>query len=122
MTAGQPGLMMPAFAAAIFSSVSPSTSVWSSPMLQITETSGASMTLVESSSPPMPTSITTIWQPRRTKYSIAMHVTSSNSVGDSVMDAASGRMYSVMAHSSSSEIISSSTCIRSLNLMMYGEV
>ena len=73
--------MIPALAEAIFSSVSPSTSVWSRPMLQMTEASGVEMTFVESSSPPSPTSRETIWQSWRMKYSMAMAVTSSNSVG-----------------------------------------
>ena len=73
--------MMPDFVAAIFSSVSPSTSVWSRPMLQMTEASGVEMTFVESSSPPSPTSSDTMSHLWRMKYSMAMAVTSSNSVG-----------------------------------------
>jgi hypothetical protein len=49
--------MMPALAQAMSSMVSPSHSVWSSPIGVITLTP-ASSTLVASSSPPMPTSIT----------------------------------------------------------------
>ena len=73
-------------------------------MFTITAASGASITLVESSSPPRPTSSTTISQAWRAKYSMAMQVTSSNSVGCSSMDSASGWMYSVISESSSSEI------------------
>ena len=49
--------MMPALAQAMSSIVSPSHSVWSSPIGRITATP-ASMTLVASSSPPRPTSTT----------------------------------------------------------------
>ncbi len=49
--------MMPALAQAMSSMVSPSHSVWSSPIGVITQTP-ASMTLVASSSPPSPTSTT----------------------------------------------------------------
>jgi hypothetical protein len=49
--------MMPALAQAMSSIVSPSHSVWSSPIGVITQTP-ASITLVASSSPPRPTSTT----------------------------------------------------------------
>ena len=52
-----PGLMIPAFSAAILGSVSPKNCMWSGEMLVITHTSGVMM-LVESSLPPIPTSIT----------------------------------------------------------------
>ena len=52
-----PAWMMPALAQAISSTVSPSHSVWSSPIGVITQTP-ASMTLVASSAPPSPTSTT----------------------------------------------------------------
>ena len=57
MTSVAPGLMMPAFSPAIASTVSPSHSVWSSPIGVITAT-WPSMTLVASQVPPMPTSTT----------------------------------------------------------------
>ena len=66
-TASQPGLMIPALVAAIFSMVSPRYWVWSRPMLQNTAASGAGITLVASNSPPMPTSHTTISQLCRAK-------------------------------------------------------
>ena len=49
--------MMPAFSAAIFGSVSPSSAVWSSPTLVMTLTSGTMM-FVASRRPPSPVSIT----------------------------------------------------------------
>ena len=57
VTTGTPGLMIPAFWAAMASMVFPSRSVCSRVTLVITETSGVMM-LVESHRPPMPTSIT----------------------------------------------------------------
>ena len=54
---GSPGLMMPAFCAAIVVMSSPSQSMWSMPTGMITAT-GASMTLVASQAPPSPTSTT----------------------------------------------------------------
>ena len=50
-------------------------------MLVSTATKGDWMTLVESNSPPMPTSRLTTSQWWRLKYSMAMQVTNSNSVG-----------------------------------------
>ena len=91
-------------------------------MAVITATSGTSMTLVESNSPPSPTSSTTISHFLSRKYCMAMAVISSNSVGVSSMASAKGRIFSTIAASSSSVIISPSTCIRSLKLMIYGEV
>jgi hypothetical protein len=57
MTAGRPGLKIPAFSTAINSRVSPSHCVWSSPIVVTAATSGAT-TFVESSLPPRPTSTT----------------------------------------------------------------
>ena len=56
ITAGTPRLKMPAFSAAIFSSVSPRNSMWSIDTGVMTLASGRSMTLVASSRPPRPTS------------------------------------------------------------------
>ncbi len=120
MTASQPGLMMPDFVAAIFSSVSPSTSVWSRPMLQMTAASGGRMTFVASNSPPMPTSHTTRSQRWRAKYSKPSAVTISNSVGCSKIESARGLMYSVMRQISSSEICTPSIWMRSLKRMRIG--
>ena len=96
--------------------------MWSSPMLTMTAASGAGMTLVESNSPPKPTSSTTMSHAWRAKYSIAMQVTSSNSVGCSSRASASGWTRVVISASSPSEMGSLSICIRSLKRMMYGEV
>ncbi len=54
--AGAPRLRMPAFSAAIFSSVSPRNSVWSMETGVMTVASGCAITLVASSRPPKPTS------------------------------------------------------------------
>ena len=54
--AGTPRLRMPAFSAAILSSVSPRNSVWSIEIGVMTVASGCSITLVASSRPPRPTS------------------------------------------------------------------
>ncbi len=56
-TATAPDLMIPDFSTAISPVVSPSLSVWSSPIGVITATA-ESMTLVASQEPPMPTSTT----------------------------------------------------------------
>ena len=80
----------------------------------MTATSGTGMTLVESSAPPMPTSSTTMSQCIRLKYSKAMQLTSSNSVGDSSMASARGLTDSVISARSASGMSSPSTCIRSL--------
>ena len=56
MTTGQPGLMMPAFSAAISSTRSPRKASWSSEIGMMTETAGFSITLVASKRPPSPTS------------------------------------------------------------------
>ena len=81
LTTGAPAFTMPAFSPAMAPRVSPSKSVWSSPMRQITLASGASMTLVASNRPPSPTSSTTISQPTARKCSKATAAMSSNSVG-----------------------------------------
>ena len=81
LATGHPGFTMPAFSPAMAATVSPSKSVWSSPMRQITLASDASMTLVASSRPPRPTSNTTISQTTARKCSKATAAMSSNSVG-----------------------------------------
>ena len=91
-------------------------------MAAITAASGTSMTLVESSSPPMPTSSTTMSQRCPAKYTMARAVISSNSVGASSMASAKGRIRSVSSASSPSGICSWSICIRSLKRLMKGEV
>ena len=58
-TTGQPGLMMPAFCAAISVSVFPSRAIWSKDTEVIAQTSGFFTTFVASSKPPMPVSRTT---------------------------------------------------------------
>ncbi len=73
LTTGTPGLMMPAFSAAMAASVSPNCCVWSRLMLVMTDTRGV-QTLVESSRPPSPTSNTTALVPRRAKWHKAMAV------------------------------------------------
>ena len=69
-----PGLMMPAFSAAIAASVSPSCLVWSRLMLVMIERHGV-QTLVESSRPPSPTSNTAAAACRRAKWHKAIAVT-----------------------------------------------
>ena len=76
---------MPAFSAAMASTVSPRISVWSRPMRVMTAASGTSMTLVASRRPPRPTSSTTISHFAAWKRQKAMAVTSSNWVGASGM-------------------------------------
>ena len=66
-------------------------------MLVITAASGASMTLVESSAPPMPTSKTTMSQPSSKKHTMAMAVDSSNWLGWSSISSAAARTRSVTA-------------------------
>ena len=102
--------------------VGPSSFTWSRPMAAITAASGTSMMLVESSSPPMPTSSTTMSHFCRANQTMARAVMSSNSVGESAMASAWGRTYSVRAASSSSGMGWWFTCIRSLKRLMKGEV
>ena len=66
---------------------------------------GAGMTFVASNSPPMPTSHTTMSQRLRRNQSMAMAVTSSNSLGWSGMASACARTSSVRAQSASSGIV-----------------
>ena len=63
---GTPGLMMPAFSAAMAASVSPNCLTWSKLMLVMIDTHGV-QTLVESSRPPSPTSSTAALTLRRAK-------------------------------------------------------
>ena len=67
MTHGTPGLIIPAFSRAIFASVLPKNSVWSMPILVMTDRTGVS-TFVLSSLPPKPVSITAISTFCCTKY------------------------------------------------------
>ena len=120
-TTGEP-LIIPAFSAAIFSSVSPRYPVWSSAMFVIAEITGAPITFVESSLPPIPHSRTTVSQPFLTKYSNAHAVMSSNSVARSSIESAAGRTASTTDASSLSEISCPSADILSLNFTRYGEV
>lgn len=92
--------------------------MWSRPMFVNTAASGAGMTFVASNSPPMPTSHTTMSQRLRRNQSMAMAVTSSNSLGWSGMASACARTSSVRAQSASSGICSPSTWIRSLKRTM----
>ncbi len=121
-----PAFTMPAFSCAMASGVSPSKSVWSSPIRTITHASGASMMFVESRRPPRPTSQTTMSHPLRAKYSKATAVMSSNSVGcspiSSAMASACRRTNSVTSSKSSEEMLAPSTRMRSSNWMMYGLV
>ena len=68
ITAVQPGLMMPAFSAAICSTVSPSHCMWSISTGPMTAASAFS-TLVASQAPPMPTSTTATSHRRRRRTS-----------------------------------------------------
>ena len=72
--------MMPAFSAAIFAIVFPSTAMWSRLMLVITESTGCD-TFVASSRPPRPVSSTAIATRDRAKWSMATAVSTSNQVG-----------------------------------------
>ena len=114
--------MIPAFSNAICATVSPSTAVWSSPMLAITAHSGARMTFVASSRPPRPTSSTTMSHCWSANHKIAAAVTSSNSVGGSGIAATHGRSRSHTAASSASVMGVPLTCIRSLKRSMNGEM
>ena len=116
-TTVEPSFTMPAFSWAISASVLPSRFVWSSAIDTIAATSGAAMTLVESSRPPSPTSSTTISQPTCAKCTSATAVISSNSVGCSPPSAsiasAHSRTRSVAAVRSSSEMLRPFTRMRS---------
>ena len=79
----------------------------------MTAASGQSMTLVESSAPPMPTSSTTISQRRSANQSIAAAVTSSNWLGWSSIVSAAARTRSVTEASSSPGMFSPSSRMRS---------
>ena len=96
--------------------------MWSSPMAVMIASSGVSMTLVESSAPPMPTSSTTMSHRLRAKYSMARQVMSSNSVGCCGIASACGYTSVVSAASVSSGMGCPSTCIRSLNRSINGEM
>ena len=116
-TTAEPGFTIPAFSAAMAASVVPSSFVWSSPMRATTATSGASMTFVESSLPPRPTSSTTISQPLRAKCTSATAHMSSNSVGWSAMASACSFTSSVASVRPSAEMFAPSTRMRSSNVM-----
>ena len=76
---GTPGLMMPAFSAAIFARVSPSQASWSKAMLVMTLASGVTM-LVASSRPPRPVSQITRSQCCSANHCSARTVVNSNRV------------------------------------------
>ena len=76
ITAGRPGLKMPAFSPAIDASVEPRYSMWSSPM-DVTPATIGSSTFVESRRPPRPASITATSAPARAKWSNAIAVVAS---------------------------------------------
>ena len=118
-TTGAPGFTMPAFSRAMAANVEPSSFVWSRPMRATTVTSGASMTFVESRRPPKPTSSTTMSHSRRANCTSATAVISSNSVGWSPVSAAMASACSftnsVASVSSSSEMFTPSTRMRSSN-------
>ena len=123
-TTGTPGLMMPAFSAAIAASVSPSCSVWSRLMAVMTATSGA-RTFVASSRPPRPTSTTARSTPTRSKWSNARAVKISKKVGASPSPrrrSTEGRMAAIRAARSSCEIIRSPTRMRSRRSTRCGDV
>ena len=86
-TAAPCGRRMPAFSAAIRSTVSPRIATWSSPMAVITATwpaaggwGGSSNTFVESRRPPRPVSTTATSTPSARKCANAVAVSSSNTV------------------------------------------
>ena len=86
----------------------------------MTATSGASMALVESSAPPMPTSSTTMSHFASKKYSRAMAVTSSNWLGWSSIASAMDLTRSVIAARVSPGTFAPLTCMRSQKSWIYG--
>ena len=117
MTAGTPGLRMPAFSAAMCARVGPRYSWWSSPIEVTTQTSGAQM-FVASSRPPRPVSSTITSTRRRANSIQAAAVMSSKKVGArsgsaAAMAAWCGRRISAKATTRSSESGRLSTWIRS---------
>ena len=98
--------MMPALAAAMSARVGPSSFTWSIPSAVMTAHSGGSMTLVESSVPPRPTSSTTMSHFSSANQSIPRAVIISNSVGTSAMASAAGRTRSTRRTNASSGICS----------------
>ena len=118
--------MIPAFSAAIFVSVSPSTATWSIPIGVITDTSGVS-TFVESSLPPSPTSITITSTRTSAKYRNAIAVWNSNTLTvpeppRSLTDSAAGQTRSNIATNRSCEIGTPSTVKRSVMVCRCGEM
>ncbi len=110
---------MPAFSAAIFSSVSPRYFMWSRSILVTALTSGRT-TLVLSSRPPSPTSATAISTPRAAKSAKAIAVVASKKVAR--RSRISGRRRSVHIATASSPIGTPSTRMRSRNDTRWGEV
>mmetsp|Transcript_18119 Transcript_18119/g.13165 ORF Transcript_18119/g.13165 Transcript_18119/m.13165 type:complete len:263 (-) Transcript_18119:300-1088(-) len=79
ITTATPSRIIPAFSTAIFSSVSPSASMWSHPMVTMAQTTGSTM-LVASSLPPRPHSRTAKSTPASLNFKNAIRVTSSKNV------------------------------------------
>ncbi|MCI3950439.1 MAG: hypothetical protein K0R11_2373 [Acidimicrobiales bacterium] len=115
------GLTIPAFSAAMWRRVGPSTAVWSRPTLVTTATT-PSATLVASWRPAMPTSRTTASTGRSANQRKAARVSASKRVGRTPLDASRAAMPTSTSASSSSEMGSPLRDNRSLTRSRSGLV
>ena len=122
-----PGLITPAFSAAMASMVSPRWAWWSSPMLVITAATGVT-TLVASSRPPRPTSTTARSTRARRNHDRAIAVAASKNVGGWVRPPARSsasvcpNTRAASSRSAGSSIAAPSTAKRSVIDVRWGEV
>ena len=119
ITTGTLCLIIPAFCAAIKGRVSPKISIWSQPILVITERSGVIM-LVESNLPPRPTSIIAISTCSRAKISKANATVISKNEG--LIFSKLALWFSTKVITSVSLIIAPFIRIRSLKSFRCGDV
>src|SRR5665213_3622228 len=119
-TTGMPGLMMPAFSPAMVAMSFPRNSIWASPTRWMMVMAGRGITLVASYLPPSPTSSTTASAGWREKArNIAAAVISKKVMGSpSLTRSTSSRV----AQSSSSEISSPASRMRSWKRTRWGEI
>ena len=119
ITQGVCCLMIPAFSAAISASVLPKNSVWSIPILVMTESNGVRI-LVLSNRPPKPTSMTAISTFCSAKYQKASAMVVSKNEGR--ISSKNARLSATKRTTSSSGIISPDMRIRSRKSTKWGEV
>jgi len=118
---GQPLFIIPDLCSAISSIVSPRKAEWSSSTFVITESRGASITFVESVSPPSPHSITATSHFFLLKNSKAAAVVISNSVGGLSIASATGIISLIKSAKSLSDISLPPSCILSFTLVTNGD-